>query len=191
MKVENVKSNGNKTISDVLLITPEFYLDNRGFFMESWNQRKFNDAVGKEITFKQDNHSKSSKGVLRGLHFQCNPFAQGKLVRCIRGEIYDVAVDLRKESKTFLEWVGVFLNSQNHNQLWIPEGFAHGFLTLSNSAEVLYKTTEYWSQKHEKTVIWNDPELSIDWLKKISDPRLSSKDLKGDMIANIDKEVFF
>ena len=159
--------------------------------MESWNQRKFNDAVGKDISFKQDNHSKSSKGVLRGLHFQCNPFAQGKLVRCIRGEIYDVAVDIRKESKTFLEWVGVLLNSQNHNQLWIPEGFAHGFLTLSDSAEVLYKTTEYWSKNHEKTVIWNDPKLSIDWLKKINDPKLSPKDLTGDKIANIDKEVFF
>ena len=191
MKVENVKSNCNKIISDVLLITPEIYMDNRGFFMESWNQRKFNAAVGKDIIFKQDNHSKSSKGVLRGLHFQCNPFAQGKLVRCISGEIYDIAVDIRKESKTFLEWVGVLLNSQNHNQLWMPEGFAHGFLTLSDSAEVLYKTTEYWSQKHEKTIIWNDPKLSIDWLQKINEPKLSLKDLKGDMITNFDKEVFF
>tara|TARA_A100001035_G_scaffold265576_1_gene247843 strand:- start:586 stop:1161 length:576 start_codon:yes stop_codon:yes gene_type:complete len=191
MKVENLKSNYNKTISDVFLITPQIYLDSRGFFMESWNQRKFNHAVGKEITFKQDNHSKSSKGVLRGLHFQCNPLAQGKLVRCIKGEIYDVAVDIRRESKTFLEWVGVLLNSQNHNQLWIPEGFAHGFLTLSHSAEVLYKTTEYWSQKHEKTLIWNDPKLSIDWLKKINEPKLSPKDLKGEMISNIDEEIFF
>ena len=191
MKIENVKNNFDIKISGVKLITPKIFKDNRGFFMESWNQRKFNDAVGRDITFKQDNHSKSSKGVLRGLHFQSNPFAQGKLVRCISGEIYDIAVDIRKESKTFLKWVGVLLNSQNHNQLWIPEGFAHGFLTLSNSAEVLYKTTEFWSKEHEKTIIWDDHKLSIDWLKHINEPKLSSKDLMGDKISNFDENDFF
>lgn len=150
-------------IPDVKLIEPDVFEDERGFFYESFNQQKFNEAIGQNITFVQDNHSKSKKGVLRGLHYQEAPFAQGKLVRVIAGEVYDVAVDIRKDSPTYGQWVSEILSGDNKKQLWIPEGFAHGFLTLSNKAEFLYKTTNFYNKKSEQTIPWNNNSFKIDW----------------------------
>ncbi|MGL5102062.1 MAG: dTDP-4-dehydrorhamnose 3,5-epimerase [Plesiomonas sp.] len=150
-------------IPDVLIIEPKVFGDERGFFFESFNQQQFEEAVGYPVNFVQDNHSKSSKGVLRGLHYQKAPYAQGKLVRCVVGEVFDVAVDIRKASPTFGKWVGVNLSAENKRQLWIPEGFAHGFLTLSESAEFLYKTTSYYMPKSEDAIFWNDKEMAIGW----------------------------
>ncbi|EIK1783679.1 dTDP-4-dehydrorhamnose 3,5-epimerase, partial [Salmonella enterica] len=151
------------------------FSDERGFFMESFNQKVFEEAVGRKIEFVQDNHSKSTKGVLRGLHYQVEPYAQGKLVRCIAGEVFDVAVDIRKDSETFGKWVGVNISSENKRQLWIPEGFAHGFLVLSDSADFLYKTSNYYSPIHERGIVWNDPTININWPINI-DKILSEKD---------------
>lgn len=162
------------SIPDVLLIEPQVFGDDRGFFYESFNQNKFEEAMGKKINFVQDNHSKSVKGVLRGLHYQLTPKAQGKLVRVIQGEVFDVAVDLRQSSPTFGKWVGEILSADNKKQMWIPEGFAHGFLTLSDTAEFLYKTTDFYSKEHEQAMMWNDETIRIDWpMKEVS---LSSKD---------------
>ena len=162
------------SIPDVLLIEPQIFGDERGFFFESFNQNKFEEVIGKKINFVQDNHSKSIKGVLRGLHYQLAPKAQGKLVRVIQGEVFDVAVDLRKSSPTFGKWVGEIISSDNKKQIWIPEGFAHGFLTLSDTAEFLYKTTNFYSKDHERAIRWNDETIRIDWpMKEVS---LSSKD---------------
>ncbi|EHP6606919.1 dTDP-4-dehydrorhamnose 3,5-epimerase, partial [Escherichia coli] len=144
-------------IPDVLIFEPKVFGDERGFFMESFNQRQFEEIVGRKISFVQDNHSKSKKGVLRGLHYQLPPFAQGKLVRCINGEVYDVAVDLRPESINYGKWVGIILSAENKKQLWIPEGFAHGFLVISEFAEFAYKTTNYYSKESERGIRWNDP----------------------------------
>ena len=162
------------SIPDVLLIEPQVFGDDRGFFYESFNQNKFEEAMGKKINFVQDNHSKSIKGVLRGLHYQLTPKAQGKLVRVIQGEVFDVAVDLRQSSPTFGKWVGEILSGDNNKQMWIPEGFAHGFLTLSNTAEFLYKTTDFYSRDHEEAIQWNDKTIRIDW--PLEDVSLSSKD---------------
>ncbi len=162
------------SIPDVLLIEPQVFGDDRGFFYESFNQNKFEEAMGKKINFVQDNHSKSVKGVLRGLHYQLTPKAQGKLVRVIQGEVFDVAVDLRQSSPTFGNWVGEILSADNKKQIWIPEGFAHGFLTLSDTAEFLYKTTDFYSKDHEEAIQWNDETIRIDWPTK--DVSLSSKD---------------
>ena len=162
-------------IPDVLLIEPEVFADERGFFFESFNQNKFEEAVGHKINFVQDNHSKSVKGVLRGLHYQLPPKAQGKLVRVIKGEVFDVAVDLRQSSPTFGKWVGEIISSDNKKQMWIPEGFAHGFLTLSDAAEFLYKTTEFYSKEHECAICWNDETIKIQW--PAIDVLLSPKDL--------------
>jgi len=150
-------------IPDVKLIEPEVYEDERGFFYESFNQQKFNEAIGENISFVQDNHSKSTKGVLRGLHYQEEPFAQGKLVRVIAGEVFDVAVDVRKDSPTYGQWVTVVLSGENKKQLWIPEGFAHGFLTLSNEAEFLYKTTDFYNKESEQSIHWKYNEFDIEW----------------------------
>ena len=150
-------------IPDVKLIEPEVYEDERGFFFESFNQQKFNEAIGENITFVQDNHSKSSKGVLRGLHYQEAPFEQGKLVRVIAGEVFDVAVDVRKDSPTYGQWVAEVLSGENKKQLWIPEGFAHGFLTLSNEAEFLYKTTDFYNKESEQSIHWKNNEFDIEW----------------------------
>ena len=150
-------------IPDVKLIEPEVYQDERGFFYESFNQQKFNEAVGLDVTFVQDNHSKSRRGVLRGLHYQEAPFEQGKLVRVIAGEVFDVAVDVRKDSSTYGQWVAEILSGENKKQLWIPEGFAHGFLTLSNEAEFLYKTTDFYNKESEKSIHWKNNEFNIDW----------------------------
>ena len=162
-------------IPDVKLIEPDVFEDERGFFYESFNQQKFIEAIGQDITFVQDNHSKSSRGVLRGLHYQEAPFAQGKLVRVIAGEVFDVAVDIRKESPTYGQWVSEILSAENKKQLWIPEGFAHGFLTLSNEAEFLYKTTDFYKKECEKNIHWQKNEFSIKW-PKIKNVILSNKD---------------
>ncbi|EFS9201968.1 dTDP-4-dehydrorhamnose 3,5-epimerase [Salmonella enterica] len=162
-------------IPDVLIFEPKVFSDERGFFMESFNQKVFEEAVGRKIEFVQDNHSKSTKGVLRGLHYQVEPYTQGKLVRCIAGEVFDVAVDIRKDSETFGKWVGVNISSENKRQLWIPEGFAHGFLVLSDSADFLYKTSNYYSPIHERGIVWNDPTININWPINI-DKILSEKD---------------
>lgn len=171
-----MKMNVIKTkIPDVLIFEPKVFGDDRGFFFESFNHKLFEDAIGYSATFVQDNHSKSSKGVLRGLHYQLSPHAQGKLVRCVAGEVFDVAVDIRKSSSTFGQWVGVHLSGDNKRQLWIPEGFAHGFLTLSETAEFLYKTTNYYHPESDSGLFWNDPDLAIKWpLEQL--PLLSEKD---------------
>ncbi|EPN5089513.1 dTDP-4-dehydrorhamnose 3,5-epimerase [Escherichia coli] len=150
-------------IPDVLIFEPKVFGDERGFFFESFNQKIFEEAVGRKVEFVQDNHSKSRKGVLRGLHYQLERYAQGKLVRCVVGEVFDVAVDIRKSSPTFGKWVGVNLSAENKRQLWIPEGFAHGFLTLKDNTEILYKTTSYYSPEYERSIIWNDEDLVIKW----------------------------
>lgn len=164
-------------IPDVKIIEPKVFGDERGFFFESYNQKLFEAAIGHSVNFVQDNHSKSSKGVLRGLHYQLPPHAQGKLVRCVVGEVFDVAVDIRKSSPTFGQWVGVNLSAENKRQLWIPEGFAHGFLTLSETAEFLYKTTNFYYQASEQAIRWDDRDIAITWPK--IDVLLSSKDLSA------------
>lgn len=171
-------------IPDVLIIEPNVFGDGRGFFFESFNQKAFEEATGLERVFVQDNHSKSQKGVLRGLHYQLPPMAQGKLVRVVQGEVFDVAVDIRKSSPTFGKWVGALLSADNKAQFWIPEGFAHGFITLSDSAEFLYKTTNYYSPEHESSIIWNDPLLGIDWPQIDIEPSLSKKDNEAPLFAN-------
>ncbi|ELH6628961.1 dTDP-4-dehydrorhamnose 3,5-epimerase, partial [Escherichia coli] len=144
-----------------LIFEPKVFGDERGFFFESFNQKVFEEAVGRKVNFVQDNHSRSVKGVLRGLHFQIKPYSQAKLVRCVKGEVYDVAVDIRPESSTYCKWVGVFLSAQNKKQLWIPEGFAHGFVVVSDEAEFLYKTTNYYMPSAEGCIRWDDPALNI------------------------------
>ena len=164
-------------IPDVLVLEPRVFEDNRGFFLESYNQKRFDDAVGRNVHFLQDNHSRSVRHVLRGLHYQIHQ-PQGKLVHVIAGEVFDVAVDLRRSSPTFGKFVSMVLSAANKKQLWIPEGFAHGFLVLSEAAEFLYKTTDYYSPQDERCVIWNDPAIGIDWPKD-GKPILSAKDLLG------------
>lgn len=164
-------------IPEVVLIEPKVFGDERGFFFESFNQARFEEAVGKKINFVQDNHSRSVKNVLRGLHYQIQQ-PQGKLVRVVQGEVFDVAVDLRKSSPTFGQWVGQVLSAENKNQLWIPEGFAHGFVVLSDTAEFLYKTTDYYAPAYECCLLWNDPVLDIQWPPGIA-PVLSAKDTQG------------
>jgi dTDP-4-dehydrorhamnose 3,5-epimerase len=169
-----------------LLITPRQFGDDRGFFFESWNQRSFDEAVGTPTTFSQDNHSRSCRGVLRGLHYQLEPEPQAKLVRCPVGAVFDVAVDLRRGSPTFGQWVGAELNADNQQQLWVPVGFAHGFLTLSEAAEVLYKASGFWSKSCERSLLWNDPELAIAWpLEQLggSEPLLAEKDAAAPNLA--------
>ncbi len=165
-------------IPDVVLLEPKVFSDERGFFYESFNQQRFEAAIGRSVNFVQDNHSASVKGVLRGLHYQLPPHVQGKLVRVVVGEVFDVAVDIRKSSPTFGQSVGVHLSAANKHQLWIPEGFAHGFITLSDYAEFLYKTTNYYAADAETCVAWNDPALSISWPCKVT-PILSEKDKLG------------
>ena len=164
-------------IPDVVLIEPDVFGDERGFFMESFNQARFEAAIGKPVQFVQDNHSRSVKNVLRGLHYQIQQ-PQGKLVRVVQGEVFDVAVDLRKSSPTFGKWVGELLSAENKRQLWVPEGFAHGFVVLSDTAEFLYKTTNYYAPAHERCILWNDATLNIAWPQGI-EPILSVKDAKG------------
>jgi len=164
-------------IPDVVLFEPKVFGDERGFFFESFNHRKFEEGIGRSAIFVQDNHSRSSKGVLRGLHYQTSQ-PQGKLVRVVQGEVFDVAVDIRRSSPTFGQWVGTILSAENKHQLWVPEGFAHGFVVLSEVADFLYKTTDYYAPQHERCILWNDAELKINWpLDAV--PSLSDKDAKG------------
>jgi dTDP-4-dehydrorhamnose 3,5-epimerase len=165
-------------IPDVLVIEPAVFGDARGFFYESWNRRRFSDLAGCDVDFVQDNHSMSARGVLRGLHYQVRQ-AQGKLVRVTAGEVYDVVVDLRRSSPTFGRSVGVSLSAQNRRMLWVPEGFAHGFLVVSETAEFLYKTTDYYAPEHERSLLWNDPALGIDWPLEGREPLLKPKDAAG------------
>ncbi len=172
------------SIPDVLLIEPKVFGDERGFFFESFNQKIWEEKTGIKTKFVQDNHSRSAKNVLRGLHYQIKQL-QGKLVRVISGEVFDVAVDIRKNSPTFGKWVGEILSAENKRQLWIPEGFAHGFLVLSDTAEFLYKTTDYWAPEHERSIIWNDPELAIAWPLQ-GEPVLARKDAEGKRLNDAD-----
>ncbi|MES2755868.1 MAG: dTDP-4-dehydrorhamnose 3,5-epimerase [Pseudomonadota bacterium] len=174
------------SIPDVLIIEPTVFGDERGYFYESFNARKFTELTGAPATFVQDNHSKSAKNVLRGLHYQLQQ-TQGKLVRVIAGAVFDVAVDIRKSSPTFGHWVGVVLSAENKRQLWVPPGFAHGFVVTSESAEFLYKTTDYWAPEFERSILWNDPAIGIEWPIDGA-PLLSGKDQVGKPLA--DAEVF-
>ena len=174
-------------IPEVVLIEPKVFGDARGFFFESYNQRAFNEATGTDFQFVQDNHSRSAKGVLRGLHYQLRQ-PQGKLVRVVQGAVFDVAVDIRKSSPTFGQWVGVELSADNHRQLWVPPGFAHGFLVLSETAEFLYKTTDYYAPQFERCIAWNDPDIAIIWPALQQAPTLSVKDQQGLQLSHA--EVF-
>lgn len=173
-------------IEDVILIKPKVFEDSRGFFMESYKKSDFN-AIGIDIDFCQDNHSKSTKGVLRGLHYQTNPKTQAKLVRCPSGIIFDVAVDIRKDSPTFGKWVGEILSEENKHILYIPEGFAHGFKVISDSAELLYKTSNEYSPSNDRGILWNDPDINVDW-KLDFEPILSEKDKKQPLLKNVKNE---
>ena len=173
-------------IPDVVIIEPKVFGDSRGFFLESFNARAFAEQTGVDVAFVQDNHSRSQKGVLRGLHYQLQN-AQGKLVRVVQGEVLDVAVDIRKSSPTFGQWVAVRLSADNHRQLWVPAGFAHGFVVLSESAEFLYKTTDYYNPAAERCIRWDDPTLAIDW-ELAEPPQLSAKDQAGVLFK--DAELF-
>lgn len=175
------------SIPDVLVFEPQVFGDHRGFFMESFNQKVFQDKTALNCTFVQDNHSLSRQGILRGLHYQIQQ-PQGKLVRVVAGEIFDVAVDLRRSSPTFGQWVGESLSADNKKQLWVPPGFGHGFMVLSEQAEVLYKTTDYYAPEHERTVQWNDPDLAIAWPLDGREPILSAKDQAGCLFK--DAEVY-
>ena len=200
MNAERLQTMAGTTLEGPLLITPRVFGDERGFFFESWNQRAFAAALetdGQVVPeFVQDNHSRSSCGVLRGLHYQLPPHPQGKLVRCVLGEIFDVAVDIRRGSATFGQWVGARLSAANHQQLWVPAGFAHGFLTLSEHAEVLYKTTDFWSRDCERAIRWDDPQLAIDWppleaAAAPSAPLLSEKDALAPLLADLSTQDLF
>ena len=168
----------------VLILRPKVHEDERGFFLESYNQKIFNQLIGRSISFVQDNHSKSSKGVLRGLHFQRNS-PQAKLVRVIKGRVFDVVVDVRKSSSTFKKWIGLELSQENKKQIWVPEGFAHGFYVLEDKTEVIYKTTDYYNSKEEKSIRWDDQDISIDWPID-GDIEVSSKDEAGALLKDTD-----
>ncbi len=170
-------------LPEVVVIEPQVFGDARGFFFESYNQRRAEEALGRPLSFVQDNHSRSVRGVLRGLHYQ-QPNPQGKLVRAVAGEVFDVAVDLRRSSPRFGRWIGVSLSAENRRQLWIPEGFAHGFVVLSDVAEVLYKTTAYWSAPDDHCIRWDDPALAIDWPLAGTTPIVSEKDARGRSLAD-------
>jgi dTDP-4-dehydrorhamnose 3,5-epimerase len=175
------------SIPDVLVIEPKVFGDARGFFFESFNQKAFDEAVGRHVEFVQDNHSRSARGVLRGLHYQIQQ-PQGKLVRVVRGAAFDVAVDIRRASDTFGKWVGVELTEENHKQLWVPPGFAHGFVVLSDSADFLYKASDYYAPSHERCIAWNDATLAIAWPDAGAAVQLSAKDAAG--VAFRDAQVF-
>jgi dTDP-4-dehydrorhamnose 3,5-epimerase len=174
------------SLPEVLILEPRVFGDSRGFFMESYNRRAFNEAVGHDVEFVQDNHSRSTRGVLRGLHYQLPPHAQGKLVRVVHGAVFDVAVDVRRGSPTFGGWAGVELSADNQRLLWIPPGFAHGFLVLGDSADFLYKTTDYHAPAAERAVRWNDPEIGIQWPLAQASPVLSDKDAMAPLLRDTD-----
>ncbi|MGN6529583.1 MAG: dTDP-4-dehydrorhamnose 3,5-epimerase [Burkholderiaceae bacterium] len=172
-------------IEGVLILQPKVFGDARGFFLESFNQKVFDQAVGHHVDFVQDNHSRSARGVLRGLHFQRGEKAQGKLVRVVAGAVFDVAVDIRRDSPTFGRWVGVELSADNHRQLWVPPGLAHGFLVLSETADFLYKTTDFYSPQHEGAVRWDDPDIAIAWPDVGAAPTLSAKDAAAGTLRDL------
>ena len=191
MKIDFLKNSEDNIFSGPVIISPEIFIDERGYFFESWNEKKFNAAINKKVVFVQDNQSFSQRGTLRGLHYQLNPLAQGKLIRVTRGEIYDVIVDLRKDSQTFSKWAGIRINSKNKKQLWIPEGFAHGFLTLANETIVNYKVTNYWDKELERTILWNDYYLGIKWpeiKEEDNQYNLSQKDMNGNNFEKVIKK---
>lgn len=163
MEFFKINSNKGNLIKGPLIIKPEIFPDNRGYFFESWNHSEFNKVISREVNFVQDNHSESKFGVLRGLHYQLSPKAQAKLVRCTKGEVFDVLVDIRKDSNTYGEWSSILLNEKNKLQFWIPEGFVHGFLSLKEFSEIQYKTNEYWDKDHERSLFWKDLDLNINW----------------------------
>jgi len=173
-------------IPDVVMFEPRVFGDDRGFFFESYSQRLFEEAVGATVQFVQDNHSRSQRGVLRGLHFQRPPYAQGKLVRVVAGEVLDVAVDMRRSSPSFGQWVSAVLSADNKRQLWIPAGFAHGFVTLSPVAEFVYKTTSYYAPESERCVVWDDPDLAVDWQFDPAEIKVSAKDMAGQSFKQIE-----
>ena len=175
-------------LPEVLILTPPVFGDARGFFTESWNRRRFAEATGFEGEFVQDNHSVSRRGVVRGLHYQLPPFAQGKLVRVVAGAVFDVAVDVRRGSPTFGRWVGEMLSAENRRQLWIPEGFAHGFMALEDETQFLYKTTAPYNRDSERAIMWNDPAIAIDWPRNF-DPIVSERDMRAPVLANA-REMF-
>ena len=195
MQVESFTTDSGLLIEGPLICTPRVFGDARGYFLESWNAFLWKETLAKHgqeaCSFVQDNQSRSSKGVLRGLHFQLPPHPQGKLVRCVFGEIFDVAVDLRRSSSTFGQWGGVFLSETNHRQLWIPEGFAHGFLTISEYAEVLYKTSDFWRKECERSIRWDDQTLGICWPDNCGIPKLSSKDEIAPRLDHLALSDFF
>ena len=189
MEYLNVTSNKGNLINGPLIIKPNIFFDDRGYFFESWNQSEFNQIISKQVNFVQDNHSQSKFGVLRGLHYQLKPKAQAKLVRCTKGEIFDVLVDLRKGSDTYGEWSSIVLNEKNKLQFWIPEGFAHGFISLEDFTEVQYKTNEYWDRESERSLSWNDKDININW--PLSRRNETSKIIinQKDLIAPTLKEI--
>jgi len=191
LKIETVKSSNNLLIDGPLILIPEKFSDKRGYFYESWNCNTFNKAINREISFVQDNHSKSIFGVIRGLHFQNKLNAQAKLIRVISGNIIDIIVDLRTNSSTFKEWASININKKNRKQIWIPEGFAHGFITISKNAEINYKTNNFWNKASERTIIWNDKDLNINWNLKnlnLKNPILSDKDLFAKSFIDLESE---
>ena len=191
MDIKNLSSNKGNIIKEVFILKPRVFEDERGFFFESWNQEIFTNAVGEEVKFLQDNHSLSNIGVLRGLHYQIGPKPQGKLVRCVSGAVFDVAVDIRKNSSTFGEWTSIVLDNIEKLMIWIPVGFAHGFLALEENSEVLYKTSELWIKEQGRSIRWDDKDININWpLIEIncSKPKLSEKDSKASFLKNA--EVF-
>ena len=176
-------------IPEVLIFEPRVFGDARGFFFESFSNKIFNEAVGRSVEFVQDNHSQSQKGVLRGLHYQLDPHAQGKLVRCVEGEVFDVAVDIRRSSPTFGKWVGAVLSADNKRQLWIPEGFAHGFLALTDTVQFVYKATNYYAPQSERSILWDDPDIGIDW-PGINEGKLSLSDKDLAAVKLAEAEVY-
>ena len=198
MNIEKVYGSKGQCLSGLLKINPKLFHDNRGFFYESWNKKIWEETLQSHNqlskSFIQDNHSRSKKGTLRGLHYQIEPYSQGKLVSCLKGRIYDVAVDLRKNSKTFGEWAGIELSSENNIQFWIPSGFAHGFLTISEEADVVYKVNEYWNASSERSLNWNDKKLKIDWPTEFledTELKLSPKDKNAPFFEELNNKDFF
>ncbi|MBW3042883.1 dTDP-4-dehydrorhamnose 3,5-epimerase [Prochlorococcus marinus] len=191
MNIHNLYSQDGIVIEGLKLFTPDVFEDSRGFFFESWNKKSFDRKIGlTSFNFVQDNHSKSKKGVFRGFHYQLPPNAQGKLVRCVFGEIFDIAIDIRSGSNSFGQWTGVNLSANNYQQLWIPKGFAHGFLTLSDHAEVIYKVTDYWNKDKERSISWKDPSIEIKW--PIKGPYyISEKDLNAPFLSDLNKDDIF
>lgn len=188
MKVDCLKNKEGLYIDGPLVFSPDIFSDSRGLFFESWNKKKYEEKIPDKVEFLQDNQSESYLGVLRGLHYQVEPKSQGKLVRCIKGRIFDIAVDIRRSSRTFSKWVGIELTQKNKKQLWIPRGFAHGFITLTDSAEVLYKASGFWDKNCERTIQWDDEDIDIDWpLEKIGikSPLLSEKDSKASSLKDL------